>query len=76
MSVALAISGGAECGGGPTINLPGAVSWRPLSWCGGDVGWGSVRTILAAMVIIAALWLGVRMLLASISLDVPGGGDK
>ncbi len=73
---ALAISGGAECGGGPTINLPGAVSWRPLSWCGGEVGWGSVRTILAAMVIIAALWLGVRMLLASISLDVPGGGDR
>ena len=61
------------CGAGPTVAIGRWYKWKPLSWCGGDLGWSNVKTIVGLGLVLGALWSAVRAILAGFGMSLSEG---
>lgn len=60
----LGSGGGSTCGAGPTIQLRNGVTYQPLSWCGPDLGWSKVKTVVGLGLVMSATWTAATAILA------------
>lgn len=63
------------CGFGPTISVFGH-DVKPLSYCGDTSGFGAMKPLLGAVLVVGAIWVCGRWLLAALGVNSPDSGAR